>query len=198
MSTILGAILHSKEFIIGLIGALLGGFFTLFGTLVAQFLENRREISKEKRELKGVLQAFHTELQTLWERYLSTAGQKVEDLSPGNPLLMYWPITQDYFTIYSTNARKIGEIEDPRLRKLLVTAYIRSRGLIDSFRMNNELNSKYEHFTALANSTRSQIDIANQNAYLKALKDYSSTLKEQHNELKQTIELLLREFTKQQ
>ena len=198
MSTILGAILHFKEFIIGLIGALLGGFFTLLGTLVAQFLENRREISKEKRELKGVLQAFHTELQTLWERYLSTAGQKVEDLSPGNPLLMYWPITQDYFTIYSTNARKIGEIEDPRLRKLLVTAYIRSRGLIDSFRMNNELNSKYEHFTALANSTRSQIDIANQNAYLKALKDYSSTLKEQHNELKQTIELLLREFTKQQ
>ena len=137
MSTILGAILHFKEFIIGLIGALLGGFFTLLGTLVAQFLENRREISKEKRELKGVLQAFHTELQTLWERYLSTAGQKVEDLSPGNPLLMYWPITQDYFTIYSTNARKIGEIEDPRLRKLLVTAYIRSRGLIDSFRMNN-------------------------------------------------------------
>lgn len=192
------AILHSKEFIIGLIGALLGGFFTLFGTLVAHFLENRREISKEKRELKGVLQAFHTELQTLWERYLSTAGKKVEDLSPGNPLLMYWPITQDYFTIYSTNARKIGEIEDPRLRSLLVTAYTRSRGLIDSFRMNNELNSKYEHFTALANSTRSQIDIANQNAYLKALKDYSSTLKEQHNELKQTIELLLREFTKQQ
>jgi hypothetical protein len=182
---------HSKEFIIGVIGAFIGGFFTLVGTLVAHFLENKRDIEKEHRSLKGVLQAFHTELKTLWERYLVTAGNKLEGLQDRDPLLMYWPITQDYFTIYSSNAGKIGEIEDSELRSLIVAAYTKSRGLVDSFRMNNELNSRYEHFTVMANSTRSQNDIANQNAYFEAMRIYSLTLKEQHKELKLLIDDLL-------
>ena len=190
----MNTILHSKEFIIGMIGAFIGGFFTLAGTLVAHSLEIRRDIEKEKRQLKGVLQAFHTELKTLWERYLVTAGNKLEGLQDRDPLLMYWPITQDYFTIYSSNAGKIGEIEDSELRSLIVAAYTKSRGLVDSFRMNNELNARYEHFTALANSTRSQNDIANQNAYLEALRTYSSTLKELHKELKLLVEDLIQQL----
>ena len=190
----MNTLFYSREFIIGMIGAFIGGFFTLAGALVAHFLENRRDIEKENRSLKGVLQAFHTELKTLWERYSVTVGSKIEGLQDRDPLLLYWPITQDYFTIYSSNAGRIGEIEDPELRSLIVAAYTKGRGLIDSFRMNNELNSRYEHFTALANSTRSQIDIANQNAYLEALRTYSSTLKEQHKELKLIIDEILQQL----
>jgi len=182
---------HSKEFIIGVIGAFIGGFFTLVGTLVAHSLENSRNIAIENRSLKGVLQAFHTELKTLWERYSVTAGSKLECLQDRDPLLMYWPITQDYFTIYSSNAGRIGEIEDPELRSLIVAAYTKGRGLVDSFRMNNEMNSRYEHFMVMANATRSQNDIANQNDCLEALKTYASTLKEQHKELKLIIEDVL-------
>ena len=174
-----------------MIGAFIGGFFTLVGTLVAHFLENRRDIGKEKRSLEGVLQAFHTELKTLWERYTVTVGSKLEDIQDRDPLLFYWPITQDYFTIYSSNAGRIGEVEDPELRSLIVATYTKGRGLVDSFRMNNELNSRYEHFTVMANSTRSQNDIANQNAYFEAMRIYSLTLKEQHKELKLLIDDLL-------
>ena len=194
----MNTLLYSKEFIIGMtgavIGAFIGGFFTLAGALVAHSLENRRDTQKEKRQLKGVLQAFHTELKTLWERYSITVGSKLEDLQDRDPLLLYWPITQDYFTIYSSNAGRIGEIEDPKLRSLIVAAYTKGRGLVDSFRMNNELNSRYEHFSLMANSTRSQNDIANQNAYLEAMKIYSSTLKEQHKELKILIDDLLQQL----
>lgn len=190
----MNTLFYSREFIIGMVGAFIGGFFTLAGALVANFLENRSDIEKENRSLKGVLQAFHTELKTLWERYSVTVGSKLEGLQDRDPLLLYWPITQDYFTIYSSNAGRIGEIEDPELRSLIVAAYTKGRGLIDSFRMNNELNSRYEHFTALANSTRSKIDIANQNAYLEALRTYSSTLKEQHKELKLIIYEILQQL----
>jgi hypothetical protein len=40
-------------------------------------------------------------------------GNELEKVRDGKPLLLFYPITQEYFTIYTGNASLIGSIEEP-------------------------------------------------------------------------------------
>ena len=82
--------------------------------------------------LLGILQAIHDEIETLWDNYMDGIGHHTEALADGQPLNIYYPVTQEYFTVYNTNAFFIGRIRDHDLRKLIVSTYSKARGLIDS------------------------------------------------------------------
>lgn len=112
-------------------------------------------------------------------------------------MLMFWPITQDYFTIYNTNAFFIGKIKDHDLRKQIVATYAKARGLIDSFRMNNELVQKWEYTAALAQESQLPIHQSNAQARHQSLGRYSAALKNRHFELKTMVSELLRRLRKE-
>ena len=197
-------ILDSKEAIIALMGAmvgsLLGGVFALIGGFFSNQLEICRENKREKRELKAVLQGFHSELKALWERYIDSVGKEIENLPADEPWLKYWSITHDYFILFNSNASMIGKIQNEELREKIIFVYIRAKGIIDSFRMNNELNQKVENlaFTIeqLGNGPlRSQANVS-QKAYLKGMSSYANTIKKQHYELKEALEDLLPKLKK--
>ncbi|MBD9360501.1 hypothetical protein [Methylomonas fluvii] len=146
--------------------------------------------------IHGILQAIHDEIETLWDNYVDNIGHQLEALGETEPLILYWPVTQEYFTIYNSNAFFIGRIQDHDLRKLIVSTYSKARGLVDSYRLNNDLVQKHEHAYWISQETQNQIHLANAKSHYAALVSYSKTLKKSHIEVKQQVQELLRELRK--
>lgn len=184
-------------FFASVLGALIGGSLALAGAYLSHWLEVKRQNQKEAEHLIGLLQGFHDEVETIWESYHGSAGAQIEALPEGHPFLMYWPITQDYFTIYNTNAFFIGRIKDHDLRKAIIATYTKARGLIDSFRMNNDIVQKYEYAHLLFQETKNPVHQSNVNNYLQSLSRYAANLKRLHGELKVLSSDLLRRLRKQ-
>lgn len=180
------------------------GFGALIGsalTLVATYLAHRWQVSvqeeKDAQMLMGIMQAVHDEIETLWDLYLDGVGHHLEALGNGQPLNTFYPVTQEYFTVYNTNAFFIGRIKDHDLRKLIVSTYSKARGLIDSYRLNNDLVQKHEHAFWVFQETKNPVHQASAAAHYKALTDYAATLKKGHAEMKKQVQELLRALRKQ-
>jgi hypothetical protein len=179
------------------VGALIGSALTLLATYKAHKWQAAELREKDERIIKAVLQAIHDEVETLWDNYMDTAGSHIEALPDNQPLNMYWPLTQDYFTVYNMNAFQIGRIEDPDLRKLIVSTYTKARALIDSYRMNNDIVQKHEYAYWIWQETKSQVHGERATALLHNLVQYASGLKKRHADIKAQVQLLLRELRKE-
>ena len=178
-------------------GSLIGSLLTLAGVYWSHWLQVKSQDKKDAKHLMGVLQAFHDETETIWESYHGNVGSRIEALPDGDPFLMYWPISHDYFTIYDTNAIHIGRIKDHDLRKAIIASYTKGRGLIDSFRLNNEMVQKYEYAAILFQETQNPVHQANVDNCIHALTQYAVSLKRLHGELKIHVSDLLRRLRKQ-
>ena len=97
------------------------------------------EIAKEKEDLliKGLLQALHDEIEIVFGRYQQVLGDKVDALNEDDPLLIYYPIISDFFTVYNGNASLIGRIPDHDLRRKIIKTYTLGKGLCP---LGNRLN----------------------------------------------------------
>ena len=178
-------------------GALVGSSLTLIATLISHNLQCSNQNKKENELICGLLQSIHDEIKTLWEVYNDGMGNCLEALEDGQPLKYYYPITQEYFTVYTTNAILIGKIKDHDLRKNIISTYTKAKGLIDSYRMNNDLVYKYEHSYWRFQETNSPIHRSSMNAHHQALVKYAKGLKETHNDVKQKVQNLLGELEKE-
>jgi hypothetical protein len=125
--------------VVGLIAAYIGAQTTLRATKEAH--KNNLELQKQNQKamLRGVVQAIYAELTSLWDIYHGEFGDDLENLKPGEAFGTYYPLTQDYFTIYSSNSVFIGQLPDPELRHGIVKAYLKAKALIDSHLLNNTL-----------------------------------------------------------
>lgn len=121
-------------------------------------------------------------------------GVFVEALPQGSPLNELFPVSSDYFTIFNSNAARIGAIPDPDLRKALVRAYVLAKALVDTFRMNNELINRREHFAALAVETGQPLHQQHADGYTQTLVAYADSVRNSHNETKAAVTSLLREL----
>lgn len=184
----------------GLIGALIGGAVTGFSTYWAVNKARENAIALEERKQKSLvtafLQAMHEEIEHLWNQYYIGAGQQLEALQPGQPFHSYYPVTQEYFTVYVGNASLIGHIEDPNLRKLIVQMYSVARGLIDCYRMNNELVKNYDYWMNLYKITKVPDYQQNALGILQQLCNYAPSLRVFHDATKKLKEQLLSQLPK--
>ena len=178
------------------LGALIGSTIALVATFISHRLQRSQRDENEQRMLHGILQAIHDEIETLWDNYVDGIGHQLEALADSQPLDLYWPVTQEYFTVYNTNAFFIGRIQDHDLRKLIVSTYSKARGLIDSYRLNNDLVQKHEHAYWIYQETQTQTYKANAASRYAALTEYAKSLKKGHAEVKVQVQLLLRELRK--
>lgn len=130
------------------VGGFIGGYCALKATANTIKHERQKIQDQEKRIEFGFLQAIHDEVDILWSRYTSNngIGVQLEALQPNQPMLVYFPIAQDYFPVYRGNTSLIGQIRDNELRRLIVAVYTKAAGMIDNVRMNNELVGKQEYW----------------------------------------------------
>ena len=174
-------------FVSALIGGLAGGYFTLYATNKAIREQYRHEELAEEKQIQNLLDALSVEIDTLWSFHLRRVGGMVEELKDGDALEFYYPLTQDYFTIYNTNADHIGAIKDRTLRQSIVICYNKCKKVVDGFKYNNEL---YREYTAVASQANTSNTDYIRERY-KALQDYAQIIREDHFELKGYVEGML-------
>ncbi len=177
--------------VFALLGAMVGGYFTSKAADKAHKHQQALSQEIETKKIQGLLQAIHDEMETVYGRYQETMGLEVENLNETAPLLIYYPITEDYFTVYNGNATLIGRIPDNNIRKKIVKTYTLGKGFIDSFRMNNALVRQLEHWQG-EYLRKQNLDHQSMVAqHEKQLIDYAKDIKKSHHELKEAVNDLL-------
>lgn len=67
----------------------------------------------------------------------------IDNIKPGQMLILTFPIGDDNFTFYEQNANVIAKLNDSA-RDSIINIYTYSRSLIQSFKGNNKLIEDYE------------------------------------------------------
>lgn len=178
-------------FISGLIGAIVGGLFTLWAAYKTIAEENAKDDRQEEKEVQNMLDAIHAEISTLWGFHIARVGGIVENMLDGQALDFYYPLTQDYFTVYNTNASKIGLVKDPELRKSIVVTYNKCKKVVDGFKYNNEL---YIDWRDYADRSEKDIDHVRLAAKRRAMVEYAFFIRADHVEVKGYVENMLRKL----
>ncbi|MDE3060282.1 MAG: hypothetical protein KGJ06_04665 [Pseudomonadota bacterium] len=167
-----------SDALVALAGAVIGGgitgYYTLKATDKALREQDARERLREEKEIENLLDALGVEMKTLWEFHMRRIGNLIEELPDGKPLEFYYPLTQDYFTIYNSNAALIGRIKDRALSEAIVVCYNKCKKVVDGFKYNNDL-----------------LRDAKTSGDYRELADYARIIKEDHFELKGYVERLL-------
>lgn len=183
-----------------IIGAIVGGIITGVFALMAARQSHKNAVGlqqkKEQEAIEGLLQAVHDEVETIWDRYQEGMGVHLETLPEGQPLLFYYPVVQDYFTVYNSNAFLIGKVADHDLRKEIVSVYTLAKGLVDSYRLNNELVHKFEYWDGLFQESQNDVHKNRALTQYAALVEYAKTMRRQHDQLKEKTSKLLRMLRK--
>ncbi|MCH7926933.1 MAG: hypothetical protein IID03_02965 [Candidatus Dadabacteria bacterium] len=181
--------------IASLVGAIVGGSITGYFTHRAVNKSHENDLLKQEKvmqeSLKGLYQSIHDEIDTLWNIYLNGIGNQLEQLGENLPLEFLYPITQEYFTVYTSNAALIGQIPNPKLRKLIITTYTKARGLIDSYRLNNSLVENYRHALWTYTQTNNTLHKQLSDERYSVLVAYASKLTVAHHDIKKDVNDLL-------
>jgi gas vesicle protein len=132
----------SKEFWIGIIGAVIGGLMTLVAAILAQEQsakdQRKRDLETDRRRIKNLLHAIRAELTVLKTDNLdllrTKLRERVERQKSGfsqSPLAMP-PTKQNHFVVFESNGAALGMIEDKILLAQIVRIYGLIKGLIDN------------------------------------------------------------------
>jgi len=181
---------NTRGFLPALVGALVGGIFSMLSNKRAIREERAKEVRRDEKEVQNLLDALGVELGTLWNFHMARIGAMVENLPEGGALEFYYPLTQDYFTIYNNNASKIGQVKDPILREAIVVCYNKCKKVVDGFKYNNELYRDYRNLLLMPPSSAQHGDFVK--AKYAELVAYGQISKEDHFELKGYVVRLLR------
>lgn len=186
VTTVIGAI----------VGGLIAGYFSSKATKDAH--ANQKSISQENEAqiIRSLMQALHDELETIFDNYQENMGNRLESLNDGQPLNFYYPLVSDFFAVYNGNTFLLGRIKDNDLRKSIIKTYTLGKGMVDSFRMNNELVQKFEHWDSVYAETQSKVHLERALAHHQGLIEYAKVLKLQHATLKQNVHATLRTLRK--
>lgn len=184
-----GAIQNLMGLLSGLIGAVVGGAFTLYATNKTIRAQNLKDDHDEEKEVQNLLEALAVEIGALWGFHMQRVGGIVENLKRGEAIEFYYPLTQDYFTVYNENADKIGKVPNDELRTAIVLCYNKCKKVVDGFKYNNEL---YRDWRDTANIITDDPKHQQRVAIKKQLMiDYAVIIKEDHIVLKSYIEKML-------
>jgi hypothetical protein len=173
-----------------IVGGLIAGACTITAIIVQHRNDMEREILHDAILIEGFVQAALAEIATLWESYQGLAGKRLELLERGKPFLYIYPMTGDYFSVYTANAFFIGRIKDERLRKAIVETYTRARWLIDSYKINNDMVQRLNQLDLMRQESDSKELTHMMWEQEQALIKYMPKLVEMHKLTKTSVEHL--------
>lgn len=178
-----------SSFITALIGAIVGGFFTLRG-VDREARNTRAEAERESIELQlSVLKGIKGEVSTLIDLYNKRMRESIDGISPGKMLLINFPVGDDNFTFYEQNAKVIARLNDTA-RDSIINIYTYARSLIQSFKGNNQLVMEYEKilFDMADNNKNKDMYERLHEAKIEVMVDYAQGIKMIDSELMDVID----------
>ncbi len=171
------------------------------GALIVYFLVQRRQKKQKTEDTISLLKSLKTEITTLWQQHKESLKIERFDNLPKNYFVgVTYTILNDYFTIYHSNADKIGLIKDDFLRSEIIKTYNSAKGLIDTFRTNNsiadEMQTSKDNLDLAHSATRSTLEKKFQEID-EIAKKYSETLINENLELEIMISNLQNNIDKE-
>lgn len=169
--------------VLGLVGALIGGAATFAVGWLASSSQRRRDAKAEAGEIRATLQAIRGEVHALIEAHLDekAGGALIASFKEGAPITLYYPLSDHYFTVFETNADKLGKVTDDVLRQEIITTYVFLKSLVDTIRLNNHFTEKFEMaVVAKRRSPESAAFDTEEAMYRQQLVDYAPGLKAAH------------------
>ena len=120
----------------GLVGALIGGAFTLKGTTKAHELALKKEQAADQEKMVTTLMLLRTEISTAWALFKYEYADELSKLPPEAPYLTIFPIGASPFPIFDSAPPALNLLPSG-LAKDVVHFYMRAKGLIAMIEMNN-------------------------------------------------------------
>ncbi|TCV91719.1 hypothetical protein [Biostraticola tofi] len=179
-----------SEFTSGLIGAIIGGLFTLWGTVIDGRRQERNYENDSKEKRRNVLIGVKTEIITILEVYQSRIAKHLDEYDGSGPFNLIFPITQNNFSFYESNAFYLTTVKEETLRSV-VAFYSSARSLVDSFKYNNQIIENIIKKNALYNETKLDAHLSDLEDTLAIATDYGNGLKFIHNEAMEKVEVCL-------
>jgi hypothetical protein len=174
-----------------LIGACVAGRYS-HKSIDKSFVNQRRlEHEQEKQIVNALLRSIHTEIITIYAHYHKEMGWTIEDLSTDQPLTIYYPITNEYFSIYEGNVAILGRIKSDALRKQIVITYTEARAMVDSIRLNNMLYERYYNALTRYQTRAANTELTHIQELHGSLIEYARALKSAHETLKKEVGSLI-------
>lgn len=180
----------SSELASGLLGALIGGLFTLWGTLIDGRRQERASENDAKYKQKSVLIGIKAEIETLLEIYKARIYESLEEYEGGKPFENIFPLTQSYFSFYENNSFALTSINEGTMKSIVI-CYGSARSLVDTFKMNNQVLEDLSRFQTIYHDTQKEIHRFNLEQTYHIATMYGEGLKQIHSEVMLRITLCL-------
>jgi len=170
-----------------------GGLISLITTHWSNKHKDRSDQRVEDKVTLHTLISLRSELNALYNRYHSQAGNVLENTPAQDAPAIYFPVEEDYFPIYRNNTFIIGKINREQTVENVVNCYILASALFDSIRYNNGLCQKFSDLESELRrcDTNGRSDkISNDISMARnAIVSYWSELQKLHYELKRIASL---------
>lgn len=142
--------------------------------------QRRRNDESEQSELRGLLRSLCAELTVSLQQLEHRIGPDIRGKELGQPFLFTFPLTENPFHIYDALIPKIGTIKDIALQHAIIRTYAIAKGLVASFRFNNEMLATYEG--TLARVRARNEDQCHADAEFAVLAQYGDALQTTYND----------------
>lgn len=127
-----------------LVASLVGGFFTALAVVITIRNESSKTRNADRNEINAICEAIQTEIASLLMHY-KEVSERVQNLKENQPYEFSYRIDQDYFSVFNSNTSALGKLPST-VRVDIVTAYIKMKSLIDTFKENNHILESYEGY----------------------------------------------------
>ncbi|HHW4399926.1 TPA: hypothetical protein ACUNCG_000467 [Aeromonas hydrophila] len=183
----------NSELQAALVGALIGGLLSLLAIMLSHYLQSKAAEKAEENLINGFIWSIHTEILAAYNRYMATLGTHIEESQENTPIFFHYLIQEDYFTIFNNNSELIGRIKDPNLRIEIINLYTLAKGMVDTFRQNNDFTMRFEEFENNPHLQPQEVYEANLTNYYRQLSTYGNSIRNGHQTFKcEAIKLISR------
>lgn len=175
--------LGSNDVVSAAIGSLIGGGFAVLGVYLTHMSQEKAKKHADRQAARNLLVAIREELRALLEIYEGSVRKALLATEDDAPMLTTWPVSQDRFSVYEASCASLGLVEDDELRSKIVRVYVLAGGLLATYRFNNILIERYEHYDFLSRSDNSQVAAHQAQGVLEQLVAYAPRIKERDKKL---------------
>lgn len=119
----------------------LGGLLAIAGGVAAATIAELLRATHKKRDeaefCKNLLRAIRCEVDALHQIHNTGIGKAINEVKDGELFMMRLALTEDWFTVFSSNAANLGRLEG-EVSLQIVTVYMLMKKLIEQYRINNK------------------------------------------------------------
>lgn len=168
----------SNEALSAALGAVIGGAFAVLGVYLAYRSQRKARQQDDKEAGLNFLAAIREELKANLDLYAATVRRALLITPDGDAFLHTWPIGESPFPVYAANCGSIGLVQDASLRSDIVRIYVLAMGLVSTYRFNNILIERFEHFDFLSRTNQSPEVMSQAQRLHMQLAEYAPGLRE--------------------